>query len=149
MAETIENNVRRLITEERPTNPKYYDNISRLLKELIAKRKKDGIKYKKYLEEIAELCKQATHQSSDTDYPDSIDSKGKRALYDNLNSNDEIALAVDKAITTIKADSWRGSKIKEKAVYFAIKKTLKKFNIIDNEKINLIFDIVKEEKNGY
>ena len=149
MAETIENNVRRLITEERPTNPKYYDNISRLLKELIAKRKKDGRKYAKYLEDIAELCKKATHQSSDTEYPDSIDSKGERALYDNLNSNDEIVLAVDKAIITTKADSWRGTKIKIRTVEFAIKKTLKKFNIIDNEKINLIFDIVKEEKNGY
>jgi len=149
MAETIENNVRRLITEERPTNPKYYDTISRLLQELIAKRKKDGMKYAEYLEEIAELCKKATHQSSDTEYSDSIDSKGKRALYDNLNSNDEITLAVDKTIITTKADSWRGNKIKEKAIYFAIKKTLKKFNITDDEKINLIFEIVKEEENGY
>ena len=149
MAEVIENNVRRLITEERPTNPKYYDKISLLLKELIAKRKKEGMKYEKYLDKIAELCKKATNQSSDTEYPDSIDSKGKRALFDNLSANDEIALDVDKAIITTKADSWRGTKIKERAVYLAIKKSLKKFNIIDDEKIDSIFEIVKEEKNGY
>jgi type I restriction enzyme, R subunit len=149
MAEVIENNVRRLITEERPTNPKLYERISFLLKELIDKRKKTGMKYEQYLDKIAELCKKVTNQSSDTEYPDSINSKGKRALYDNLNANDEITLAVDKAIITTRADSWRGNKIKEKSVYLAIKKSLKKFNITDNEKINSIFDIVKEEKNGY
>jgi type I restriction enzyme, R subunit len=149
VAEVIENNVRRLITEERPTNPKYYERISLLLKELIVERKKKVIKYEQYLDKIAELCKKVTHQSNDTEYPDSIDSKGKRALYDNLNANDEIALAVDKAIISTKADSWRGTKIKEKAVYIAIKKLLKKFNITDDEKIDLIFDIIKEPKNGY
>jgi len=149
VAEVIENNVRRLITEERPTNPKYYERMSLLLKELITERKKKVIKYEQYLNKIAELCKKVANQSTDTEYPDSIDSKGKRALYDNLNANDEIALAIDKAIVTIKADSWRGTKIKERAVEIAIKKTLKKFNITDVEKINLIFNIIKEEKNGY
>ena len=149
MAEVIENNVRRSITEERPTNPKYYEKISLLLKELIAERKKKVIKYEQYLDKIAELCKKVTNQSTDTEYPDSIDSKGKRSLFDNLNANDEIALDVDKAIITTKADSWRGTKIKERAVYLAIKKSLKKFNITDDEKINLIFEIIKEPKNGY
>ena len=149
VAEVIENNVRRLITEERPTNPKYYERMSLLLKELIAERKKKVIKYEQYLDKIAELCKKVTNQSSDTEYPDSIDSKGKRALFDNLSDNDEIALAVDKAIITTKADSWRGTRIKERTVEIAIKKSLKKFNITDDEKINSIFDIVKEEKNGY
>ena len=149
VAEVIENNVRRLITEERSTNPKYYERISLLLKELIAERKKKVIKYEQYLNKIAELCKKVTNQSNDTEYPDSIDSKGKRALFDNLSTNDEIALAVDKAIITTKADSWRGTRIKTRAVEIAIKKTLKKFNITDDEKINSIFEIVKEEKNGY
>lgn len=149
VAEVIENNVRRLITEERPTNPKYYERISLLLKELIIERKKKVIKYEQYLNKIAEMCKKAKNQSSETEYPDRIDSKGKRALYDNLSANDEIALAVDKAIVAIKADSWRGTRIKERAIYIAIKKSLKKFNIINDEKIDSIFEIVKEEENGY
>ena len=149
MAEVIENNVRRLITEERPTNPKYYERMSILLKELVAERKKKVIKYEQYLDKIAELCKKVKNQSSDEKYPDSIDSKGKRALYDNLSDNDKITLAVDKAVITTKADSWRGTKIKEKAVYIAIKKSLKKFKITDDKKIDLIFEIIKEPRNGY
>ncbi len=149
LAEVIENNVRRLITEERPTNPKYYERMSILLKELIAERKKKIIKYEQYLDKITELCKKATNQSRDIKYPVSIDSKGKQALYDNLNANDEIALAVDKAIIASKADSWRGTMIKEKTVYIAVKKTLKQFNITDGGTINSIFAIIKEPKNGY
>lgn len=148
-AEVIENNVRRLITEENITNPKYYEKMSFLLKDIIAERKKKVIKYEEYLNKITELCKKVTNQTSDTKYPDSINSRGKRAIFDNLSANGEISLAVDKAIITTKADNWRDTNIKKRAVYFAIKKSLKKFKITDDEKIDLIFDIVKERKNGY
>lgn len=149
VAEVIENNIRKLITEEKPTNPKFYERMSFLLKDIIADRKKKVIKYEAYLEKIADLCKKLKNQSSDSEYPDNMDTKGKRALYDNLSANDEMALEVDKAIITNKADSWRGTKIKEKTVYIAIKKILKKFKISDEEKIKSIFDIIKEPKNGY
>ncbi len=35
MAETIENNVRKLIIDETPANPKYYEKMSELLDALI------------------------------------------------------------------------------------------------------------------
>ena len=35
VAETIENNVRKLITDEMPTNPRYYQRMSELLDELV------------------------------------------------------------------------------------------------------------------
>ena len=148
VAEVIENNVRKIITEERPTNPKFYEKMSLLLDDIIADRRNKSIKYEQYLDTIAELCKKL-NQSSDSEYPKSIDFKGKRTLYDNLSANEEIALAVDKAVITTKADSWRGNTIKEREVFIAIKKTLKKFNITDDEKIKSIFEIIKEPRNGY
>lgn len=145
VAEVIENNVRRVITEEKPTNPKYYEKISQLLKELIEQRKKKVIEYEKYLEKISELCRQVK-QSNTSDYPPSINTFGKRSLYDNLDRREDMALAVDKTVNETKADGWRESTIKEKTVKIAVKKILEEF---DEEKINLIFEIIKEPRNGY
>lgn len=42
MAETIENNVRKLILDESPVNPKYYEQMSKLLDALIEQRRQEG-----------------------------------------------------------------------------------------------------------
>jgi len=144
-AEVIENNIRKLITEEKPTNPKYFEKMSILLKEIIKERKEKTIEYEEYLKKIDELCKKVTNQSSDTEYPDSIASRTKRVLYDNLDNNEKMALAVDEAIITNKPDGWRGNPIKEKTVYLAIKKALKKFDIQEDEKVKGILEIAKKQ----
>lgn len=55
VAETIENNVRKLIIDETPVNPKYYETMSDLLDSLIEQRKQEAIAYKEYLAKIVEL----------------------------------------------------------------------------------------------
>ena len=52
VAETIENNVRRIIIDEMAVNPKYYEKMSELLDALINQRKQEAIDYKVYLEKI-------------------------------------------------------------------------------------------------
>ena len=47
MAETIENNVRRLIIDEMAVNPRYYEEMSTLLDALIAERKRQALDYKR------------------------------------------------------------------------------------------------------
>jgi type I restriction enzyme R subunit len=59
VAETIENNVRKLIIDESPINPKYYEKMSELLDALIAQRKEGALSYQEYLAKIVELTKQA------------------------------------------------------------------------------------------
>ena len=44
IAETIENNVRKLIIDEMAVNPKYYEKMSELLDALIQTRKKEAMK---------------------------------------------------------------------------------------------------------
>ncbi len=61
VAETIENNVRKLIIDETPINPKYYEKMSELLDALIEQRRKGALDYQKYLAEVVELAKQAKH----------------------------------------------------------------------------------------
>ena len=43
VAEVIENNVRKLIIDEQPINPKYYEKMSELLDALIKQRRQGGI----------------------------------------------------------------------------------------------------------
>lgn len=140
VAETIENNVRRVIIDESPTNPKYYEKMSILLDELIRERKEEARSYEEYLVKIVELTKKAKNPSSSSIYPSSIDSGAKRALYDNLNHDEALALSLDHKIRTTKKDGWRGMKIKEKEVFYAIQKHIK-----DDEVAQRIFEIVKNQ----
>jgi type I restriction enzyme R subunit len=112
VAETIENNIRRLIIDEMPTNPKYYENMSTLLDELIKERKEELRNYKKYLARIVELTKKVKNPAKSATYPTSLNSNAKRALYDNLSQDEELTMALDAEIYHIKKDGWRGNIIK-------------------------------------
>jgi type I restriction enzyme R subunit len=145
VAESIENNVRRLIIEERPTNPKYFEKMSVLLDELIRERKEKAIQYANYLKKIVELVKQVKNVSISDSYPRTIDTRAKRALYDNLDSNENLALKVNKNIEEYKPDGWRGNRIKEKQVRIAIKKALEEFGINDEKRIEIILELAKNQ----
>src|SRR5439155_24360780 len=49
---------------------------------------------------------------------------GKRALYDNLDKNEGLALAVDEAVRASRQDDWRSNPFKVKRVKHAIKAAL-------------------------
>jgi type I restriction enzyme R subunit len=140
VAETIENNLRKVIIEQQPTNPKYFGEMSTLLDQLIQARKAAAQNYENYLKKIVELSKQVAQPSTSSQYPPSFDSPAKRALYDNLDQNEALALAIDNEVRTTKKDGWRGSKIKEREVRNGIKK-----HISSTEKLDIIFQIVKNQ----
>lgn len=131
MAEAIENNVRRLIIDERPVNPKYYEMMSKLLDDLIKKRKEEAMAYEEYLKEIIELTKRVVTPSCYTDYPSSMSTMGKRALYDNLEKNELLALQVDSAVRLNKEHGWIGHSVKEKKVRNALRRLLNEDSLID------------------
>ncbi|MGM0586926.1 MAG: type I restriction endonuclease subunit R [Bacteroidota bacterium] len=139
VAETIENNLRKVIIEERPTNPKYYERMSELLEELILERKKKALEYQKYLRQIVELTKRVK-QVDQNSYPESVRSKGQKALYDNLEEDSELAIDIDKAIKKVRKDDWRGDKIKEREVKYAIKKQLP-----DEFDVEAVFEVIKNQ----
>lgn len=145
VAEVIENNVRRLIIEENPTNPKYYEKMSVLLDGIIRDRKDKAIDYARYLKEIAELIQNVKYPSSMTTYPESIDSDSKRALYDNLNNNEEVASKVNDAILKNKPDGWRGNRIKERTVRLAIKRALEQCDIHDEDQVELVLALARNQ----
>jgi type I restriction enzyme R subunit len=123
-AETVENNVRRLIVDEHAINPKYYDRMSELLDALIKERKQGAIDYEKYLEKIVELTRQAKDPTGGGGYPAALGTRALRALYDNLGKDEAMAIKVDEAVQNSRQDAWRDNPQKVKRVRIAIKKAL-------------------------
>ena len=125
VAETIENNVRKLIIDESPVNPKYYERMSKLLDALIEQRRKGVVSYKDYLDKIARLTKEATMPGGGPGgYPAAINTAGKRALYNNLGKDEKLAVLIDKAVQESRQDGWRGNAMKTRRVRNAIKAVL-------------------------
>ena len=135
VAETIENNVRRLIIDETAVNPKYYEKMSKLLDALIRRRKQEAIEYKEYLARIVELTRKVSRPETESSYPAGIDTAALRSLFDNLEEAQVSAvqyppegygtepamdirvakaLAIDRAIRSVKKADWRGNRFKER-----------------------------------
>jgi len=146
MSETIENNLRKVIIEESPTNPMYYAKMSALLDELIKLRKEATSDYEKYLQEVIELAGKVKKPNASQQYPDSLDSHAKRALFDNLGSNEALANDLDKQIRLSKPDDWRDKAIKQKMVRQAIEKVLLTHGITEQSIMDAVFELVKNQK---
>jgi type I restriction enzyme R subunit len=120
MAETIENNVRKVIIEANAVNPKYYDTMSELLEAVIRQRKREAIAYEDYLERMVELAKKVKAEGSDTAYPATLTTGARRSFYDNLDKDADLAIRLDEAIRAVKKADWRGNRFKEREVRNAI-----------------------------
>ena len=142
MAEAIENNVRRLIIDERPVNPKYFERMSQLLDALIKARKTQALHYTAYLQRIADLARQVQKPETGGSYPAAINSGALRALYDNLGTNEYLSVRVDAAIRRVKKDGWRGNRFKEREIRAAIKSALDK----DDGLVDATFAIVEKQR---
>jgi len=132
VAETIENNVRRLIINESPVDPAYYDKMSKLLDALIEQRRKGVVSYKEYLEKIAKLTQEVTRPGGGPGgYPATVKTGAQRALYNNLGQDAVLALSVDSAIMGSLQNDWKTSTIKTKKVRIAILAVLHKDALTD------------------
>jgi type I restriction enzyme, R subunit len=121
VAETITNNIRKVIIDERPLNPKYYDRMSELLDAILEERRKGSLEYKDYLAKLVDHAAKVGKAESDTEYPAWADNGGRRALVDFFYPEQNLALEVDKAVLESKPDSWVGNPLKERKVKRAIK----------------------------
>ncbi|MDQ3005751.1 MAG: HsdR family type I site-specific deoxyribonuclease, partial [Chloroflexota bacterium] len=140
MAETIENNLRRVIIDEQPINPKYYEKMSELLDTLIQERKVQARNYEESLQKYVALTKQVMNPSSGFSYPKSLNTTAKRALYDNLGKNEELAIALNRDILATRKDDWRGHVIKEREVFYTIQRY-----IPDEAEAERVFELVRNQ----
>jgi type I restriction enzyme R subunit len=139
VAETIENNVRQKIIKDHLIDPAFFDEMSKLLAEIIKERKASAISYEEYLKKIAELAKNV-NMGRKSDTPDGLKTNAQRALYNNLNQNEELAIKLDKKIKEDKPHNWKGNDAKELVVKKAMYEVLQDVN-----EVNRLFAIVKQQ----
>lgn len=159
VAETIENNVRSKIIKEHLNDPAFYDKMSELLDEIIAARKVKALEYAAYLKRIAALAVSVQAGQTD-DTPVQLDTPGKRALYNNLHSVNNLlkespgqyqgagnpvlnlALRIDATVKQVRPDGWRGIQARENVIKDALNDILQDYDEV--ERIFLIIEAQKE-----
>ncbi|MEP7198656.1 MAG: type I restriction endonuclease subunit R [Chloroflexota bacterium] len=136
VAETIENNLRKVIIDEQPLNPRYYERMSSLLDELVKQRRAEAFAYEAYLAKIVELTREVQNPPN---YPAGLDTRAKRALYDNLGENEALAIRLDGAIRSTKKDDWRGNIIRERELKYTIAQ------YVPATEVERVFDLVRNQ----
>jgi type I restriction enzyme R subunit len=114
--------------------------MSALLDEIIAARKSKAVEYEEYLKRVAELAKRVeAGQAEQT--PETLDTPGKRALFNNLKQDEQLALNIDEAVRRVRPDAWRGVQAREQVIKAELYKLLK-----DVAEVERIFLIIKAQK---
>ena len=166
IAEGIINNVRKTIIRDRLTDPRFYDQMSKLLDDLIKQKRDDTEAYEEFLRSAEVLVKRLAKGQSDSGLPLAL--RGNReatVLYSNLinilqadvdalqvaeprpeygDERAQMALRLDIAIKAQAPAGWRGDQVKESVVLNTIHRTLGK----GREATLAVFDIVKNQA-GY
>jgi type I restriction enzyme R subunit len=145
VAETLEANVRSVIIQELPINPMYYERMSILLEELVERRKQGAIAYEAFLKEIEAIAKQVKPVRPGDNYPASLDNPAKKAFYDNLGSNEQLANELYHEIDAKRPDGYIGNHMKERLVRNIIRQVLKKYGIEDESEVARIYDLTTQQ----
>ncbi|WP_375185899.1 type I restriction endonuclease subunit R [Pseudoalteromonas sp.] len=144
MAEAIENNVRKTIVDENPVNPKYFDSMATLLDEIIKQRREQAISYQEYLEQIRALAKKVVNPTENTtqNYPASVDTPAKQAIYDNFGNDEVLTTKIDTAVRYTKKADWLGDRFKEREIANAVREEAAGYdiNIVD------VMELIKAQK---
>ena len=140
VAETLENNVRSKIIKDHLIDPKFYDEMSKVLDLIVKERRENAIEYEEYLNKIKVLIENIKRGATE-DLPKSIKTPALKALYNNLGKNEQLAVDVDNAIRDSKRADWRGNLAAENEIKKAI------YGVIPEvDEVNALFEIVKEQR---
>lgn len=139
VAETIENNVRQKIIREHLIDPAFFEEMSKLLKEIISQRKSAAINYEEYLKKISEVFAKVNRGTRE-ETPESIKTPAQKVLYNNLGKDAALAMEIHDKIIEVKPDSWKGNELKERVVKSGLYEILR-----DEAEVERIFEIVKQQ----
>ena len=125
------------IIKEHLIDPAYFEEMSKLLDEIIKERKANAINYEEYLRKIAELSKKVTQTTRD-DLPAEIQTAAQRALFNNTGKDEVLALKLDSTVKKVKRADWRGNTAKENEIKHALNDILK-----NQDEVERLFAIIK------
>lgn len=139
VAETIVNNMRKVIIDEHALNPKFYDRMSELLDAILDERRQQALDYEAYLAKILEAAKQLGSKDTGKVYPTWAKHGGQKALIDTLDGDDGLAFAIDSAVRNVKQHDWVDNPMKRKQVKQAIARSLSN----SDDRLDALFDLVR------
>lgn len=144
-AEIIENNLQHEIVKKMSSNEVYYGKLSEMLQKIIEERRIEAMSYEEYLRQVVELAQAILHPESSSDYPEAIKkSEAKRALFDYLDQDENLAIDVDSAIRQAIRPGWKTNFQKQQNIRLAIYQKLLVYGYSEDqatEKTNEVFDI--------
>ena len=158
IAEGIINNLRKTIIRDQLTDPKYYEQMSKLLDDLIAQSRTDAAAYEAFLKRAEELAQKLVKKAGG-DYPATLHGKPEAiVIFRNLpdtqgtafqcsESEDEraaLALQLDQAMREKAQAGWKGDEVKEREVLNALFPIMSR----DRQATQAIFEIIKNQP-GY
>ena len=159
IAEGIINNVRKTIIRDQLTDPRFYEQMSELLDDLIKQTRADAEAYEEFLNNAEELVKRLANRQPEAGVPSILYCKNEASvIFNNLasiaatnfkcpTSNDEkaaLALQVDYAVRERAPAGWKGDQAREAQVLNALFPILDR----DREATQALFEIVKNQP-GY
>ena len=71
-----------------------------------------------------------------------MNTPAKRALYDNLDGDEDVVLRVDASVINTRKSDWKGHRIKEREVYNAVHEELGEYEARAEE----IFEIISNQR---
>ncbi|PJG50938.1 restriction endonuclease subunit R [Bradyrhizobium forestalis] len=159
IAEGIINNVRKTIIRDQLTDPRFYEEMSKLLDDLIRQSRTDAAAYEEFLRKAEQLVVQLGKKGSAGSIPAVLHGKPEATvLFNNLaslpamtfqcppdeNGKAKLALDVDQAMRERAPAAWKGDEIREKQVLNAL------FPIMGRDRLatQSIFEIIKNQP-GY
>jgi type I restriction enzyme R subunit len=93
--------------------------MSDLLSQILEDLRQQQIEYEEFLRKIAAVAKQVQVGRA-TDTPPALNTPGKRALFNNLGRNEQLALLIDETVRAVKQDGFKGNSAKERMVKAAL-----------------------------
>ena len=168
IAEGIINNVRKTIVRDQLTDPRFYEEMSKLLEDLIRQKRDDTESYEQFLKDAEALAKKLAKGKGENGVPAALQgNKEATVLYNNLpavlvaaaptpeqlaaepDAADgdpllELALELDQAIREQAPADWKGDPAREAQVLNAIHPIMKK----NKAATRAIFEIIKNQP-GY
>ena len=167
IAEGIINNVRKTIIRERLTNPKFYEQMSTLLDDLIKQSREDATAYEEFLRKAESLIIRLAAKQPENGIPAELHGRPEAiVIYNNLphilaadrsraspvaesGADDKrkhirLALEIDRVMRELAPAEWKGDQVREAQVQNALFPLLER----NREATSVLFELVKNQP-GY
>ncbi|MCC6747128.1 MAG: type I restriction endonuclease subunit R [Deltaproteobacteria bacterium] len=159
IAEGIINNVRKTIIRDQLTDPRFYEQMSKLLDDLVKQSRADAAAYEEFLRKAEALVKRLAARQPEAGVPATLHGKREASvLFNNLGSiaatnfkcptsDDEkaaLALQIDLVVRERAPAGWKGDQAREAQVLNALFPLLNR----DRAATQALFEIIKKQP-GY